>query len=169
MSRCVRVLGQSLHGGSFREIPIHLASGVQESTSLRLVGVAHIHLDALRGLVPSPLGQLTLIVQLGIRDIARIPAAILFVSEDGGPKALKVVAGFGIDGLHLPQEKFLQHPRVESLRVLVDGLASHGKDGARLEAYGLRWAIVTEVVEEVFEVLCRRLQRSLALECPLWG
>ena len=72
------------------------------SPGLGLVGEAHVHLDTLRSLMPSPSRQLALVVQLGVRDIARIPAAILFVPEHGGPKALHVVAGLGIDALHFP-------------------------------------------------------------------
>lgn len=57
--------------------------------------------------MPSPLRQLALIIQLGIRDVARIPAAILFVAKHGEPKALEVVTRFRIDALHVPQKEVL--------------------------------------------------------------
>lgn len=57
--------------------------------------------------MPSPLRQLALIIQLGIRNVARIPAAILFVAKHGEPKALEVVTRFRIDALHVPQKEVL--------------------------------------------------------------
>lgn len=118
--------------------------------------------------MPSPFRQLILIVKLDIRDLARIPAAILFVSEQSGPKAFEVVARFGVDALHFPQEKILQHLLIEFFWMLVDGLAFHREDCARLEADRVGRSFVTEVVEEVFEVLRRRLEGFFALECTLW-
>ena len=59
--------------------------------------------------MPSPLRQLALVIQLDIRDLARIPAAVLFMSEQGWPKALEVVARFRIHALHFPKEEILQH------------------------------------------------------------
>lgn len=136
--------------------------------SLRCVGEAYVHLHALRSLMPFPFRQLALIVQLGIRDLARIPTAILFISEHRGPKALQVMACFGIHALHIPQKKILQPLLIGFLWMLVDSLASHSKNRARLESDRHRRPIVTEVVEEVSEVLCRRLRGLFALKNALW-
>ena len=118
--------------------------------------------------MPSPLRQLTLVIQFDIRDLTRIPAAILIVSKHSGPKALHVMTRLGVDALHLPQEQLFQHSLVEFLGMLVDGFACHCEDGARLKADRLRWSIVTEVIEEVFEVLRRRLQGLCAFEYAFW-
>lgn len=118
--------------------------------------------------MPPPLSQLALIIQLCIRDVARTPATILFISEHGGPKALHVVTRDGIDTLHLTQEEILQHSLIELLWMLVDRFASQREDRAGLKADRLRRSIVTKVVEEVLEVLCRRLRSFFALEYALW-
>ena len=76
---------------------------------------ADIHLDALRSNMPPSPRQLALIIELGIRDIARMPAAVLFVAEDSQPQALEVLAGFGIDALHIAEEEILQHLLIGSL------------------------------------------------------
>ena len=107
--------------------------------------------------MPLPPGQLALIVQLGGRNVAGTPAAVFLVAEHGGPKALKVVARLRVHALHVPQEELLQHSLVEVFGMLVDGFAPHGEDGAGLEADRVRRSVVTEVVEEFFEVLRRRL------------
>lgn len=52
--------------------------------------------------------------------------------------------------------------------MLVDGFTSYREDRARLKADQLRRSVVAEVVEEVFEVLCRRLLGLFALEYTLW-
>ena len=52
--------------------------------------------------------------------------------------------------------------------MLVDSFASHCEDCARLKADRLRRSIATKVVEEVFEVLCRRLWGRSALEYAFW-
>ena len=84
--------------------------------------------------MPFPLGQLALVIHLGIRDLAQIPAAILFVPEHGEPKTLHVMSCLRIDALHIPQEEILQHSLVELLWMLVDSFASHCEDCARLKA-----------------------------------
>ena len=117
--------------------------------------------------MPSSLGQLTLIVQLDIGDLAGMPAAVFLVAEHGGPEALEVVARFGIYALHFPQEEILQHALIEFLWMLADGFASHCEDGAGLKADRVGVSIVTKVVEKVFKVLRRRLRGSLALELAL--
>lgn len=119
--------------------------------------------------MPSPLGQLALVVELGVRDVALVPAAVLFGSEHGGPEALHVVARFRVDALHFAQEEVLQDPLVELLWVPMDGFASDGEDGAGLESDRVGGTVVAKVVEEVFEVLCRGLHGSLALEDALLG
>lgn len=118
--------------------------------------------------MPSSLGQLTLVIQLSIRDLARIPAAILFVPEHRGPKALQVVARFGIHTLHFSSKEIVQHPLVEFLWMLMNSFASHRKDCARLKADRHRRSIVAEVVKEGFEVLSRRLEGFFTLEHALW-
>lgn len=118
--------------------------------------------------MPSPLRQLPLIIQFGIGDLARIPAAILFISEHSGPEALHVMPRLGVDAFHVPQEQLFQHALIEFLWMLVDSLARHCEDCARLKTDGLRWSIVTEVVEEGFEVLRRRLWGLCALEYAFW-
>ena len=135
---------------------------------LILVSEADIHLDVPRSTVPLPLCQLALIVELGIRDLALMPTAVLVHAEHGGPKALRVMTRLRVDALHLPQEEILQHLLVELPRVLVNRLPSHGEDGAGLESDGLGWSVATKVVEEVFEVFRRGLDGSLAFEDPLW-
>ncbi len=117
--------------------------------------------------MPSPLRQLALVIQFGMRNFARIPATVLFVPKHGGPETLHVVAGFRINALHFPQEEFLQNPLEEFLWVLVDSFASYREDGARLEADRTRMTIMTEIVEEVSEVLRRCLGGFFALEDAL--
>ena len=118
--------------------------------------------------MPSPLRQLALIVQLDMRDLARIPAAILFVPEQGWPKALEVVARFRIHALHFSEEEILQHLLVQFLWMLVDSFTSDREDRSRLKAHRHWRSIVTKVVEEVFEVLCRRLRGLFVRECAFW-
>lgn len=118
--------------------------------------------------MPSPLCQLALVIQLDIRDLARIPAAILFVPEQGWPKALEVVARFRIHAFHFPKEEIFQHLLVQYLWMLVDGFASDREDRSRLKAHRHWRSIVTKVVEEVFKVLCRRLRGLFVLECAVW-
>ena len=117
--------------------------------------------------MPFPLGQLALVIELGIRDLALVPAAVLFGSEHGGPEALHVVARFGVDALHFAQEEVLQDPLIELLWIPVDGFASDGEDGAGLKSDRVGWSVAAKVVEEVFEVLRRGFQGSLALEDAL--
>lgn len=118
--------------------------------------------------MPFSLGQLALVIQLRVRDLALVPKTILFVTEHGEPEALGAVARLGVDAFHVPQEEFVQHLLIELLRVLVDTFASHGENGARLEPHRLRWSVVAKVVEELFEVLCRSLSGPLAFEHSLW-
>ena len=151
-----------------RETSVDMSMLLSALKPLPLVGEAHVHLNTLRSHMPFPLRQLALIIQFGIRDVARIPAAVFLVAEKGEPKALEVVARFGIDALHFPQEELLQYPLVHVLWMLIDGFASHCEDGAGLEPDGLRCALVTKVVEQVFEVLRRRFQGFFALEDTLW-
>ena len=117
--------------------------------------------------MPFPLRQLSLVVELHIRDLARIPAAVLFPAEHCSPEALQVMARFRVDALHFPQEELLQHMLVEFLWVLVDRLTCHGEDGAGLESNRLGRTGVTEIVEEVFEVFCWSLEGPLTLEHTL--
>lgn len=118
--------------------------------------------------MPSPLRQLALIIQFGIRNLARVPAAVLFVTEHSRPKTLQVMTCLGVDALHLPQEHLFQHSLVEFLWMLVDGLTCYREDCAGLKANRLRGPIVTKVVEEVLEVLGRRLWGLFALEYAFW-
>ena len=132
-----------------------------------LVGEADVHIDPSRGTVPFALCQLSLVVEVGLGDLALIPAAVLFVTEDGGPEALEVMTRLRVDALHLAQEEILQHFLIEFPGMLVNGLPSHGKDGSRLESNRLGWSVATEVVEEGFEVFRRSLRGPLALEHTL--
>ena len=117
--------------------PMLIHSTSFTSTALILVGEADVHVDASWCTVPFPFGQLALVVDLVVvEDVAFIPATVFFAAEHGGPEALEVVARLRIDTRHLAQEELLQHSLVEGLWVLVDGFASHGEDGAGLEADG---------------------------------
>ena len=118
--------------------------------------------------MPSSLRQLTLVIELRLRDLALIPTAVLFIAEHGGPEAFEVMARLRVDTLHLAQEEIVQHLLVELPRVLLNSLPSDGKDGAGLESDGLGWAVVTKVVEEVLEVFRWSLEGSLVLERTLW-
>lgn len=118
--------------------------------------------------MPFPLGQLALVVQLRVRSVDLVPETVLFVTEGGEPEALGVVARLGVDAFHVPQEEFFQHLLIELLRVLVDTFASHGENGARLEANRLGWSVAAKVIEELFEVLCRGLEGPLAFKHALW-
>ena len=118
--------------------------------------------------MPLPFRQLSLIVELSLRGLALIPAAVLVLAEHGRPEAFQVMTRLRVDALHLAQEEILQHLLIEFLRVLVNSLPSYSKDGARLEPDRLRWRVATKVVEEVFEVLRRSLDGSLALEHTFW-
>ena len=170
--QCQRLVSTSRHRHDStkqsRETGVELSMLLSALNPLRLVGEAHVHLNTLRSHMPFPLRQLALVIQFGIRHVARIPAAVFFVAEKGEPKALEVVARFGINALHFPQEELLQYPLVHVLWMLMDGFASYCEDGAGLEPDGLRRTIVTKVVEQVLEVLCRRFQGFLALEDTLW-
>lgn len=140
----------------------------QKLPFLLLVGEADVHLNTPWSAMPFPLCQLSLVVQLRIRDLSLIPATVLFVTEHGGPEALDVVTGLRVDALHFPQEEILQHLLIESPWVLMNSLPSYSKDGARLESDRLGWPVATKVVEEVFEVFRRSLDGSLAFEHTLW-
>ena len=52
--------------------------------------------------------------------------------------------------------------------MLINGFASHGEDGAGLEAHGHWRSVVTEIVEEFFEILRGCLRGSLAHEGAFW-
>ena len=133
-----------------------------------LVSEADVHLDTLRRLMPSPLGQLPLIIELLLRDLALIPAAVLFAAEHGRPKTFPVVACFRFDSFHVSQEQFLQHVLVERLWMLVDGRACNCEDGAGLEAHGQGRSSKTLVVNDLLEVLRRCLGASRACDCTFW-
>ena len=118
--------------------------------------------------MPVPLCQLSLVIELRVRDLAPIPAAVFILAEHGGPEALQVVTRLRVDALHLPQEEILQHLLVEFSGMLMNSLPSHSKDGARLESDRLWRTVATKVVEEVFEVFRRSLDGSLALKHTFW-